>query len=127
MLLITDRTWFRFAEESLRPWSDKSPIAKFVTDLTAKAYGRKGTQLLSALTSFTVVAHCSNSAPRFQLNDVSADTFHLHDPVATVVAIDEEQRMTKRKRFGSAVVDCTPEFDGKTTVTGTARPGLVFL
>ncbi|ELR19118.1 inosineuridine preferring nucleoside hydrolase [Acanthamoeba castellanii str. Neff] len=94
-----------FAEESLRPWSDKSPIAKFVTDLTAKAYGRK------------VVAHCSNSAPRFQLNDVSADTFHLHDPVATVVAIDEEQRMTKRKRFGSAVVDCTPEFDGKTTVT----------
>lgn len=75
-----------FAEESLRPWSDKSPIAKFVTDLTAKAYGRK-------------------------------DTFHLHDPVATVVAIDEEQRMTKRKRFGSAVVDCTPEFDGKTTVT----------
>ena len=62
------RTWFRFAEESLRPWSDKSPIAKFVTDLTAKAYGRKGTQPFSVLMiSFALVAEvtgeCSPSLP----------------------------------------------------------------
>jgi hypothetical protein len=51
------RAWFRFAEESLRPWSDKSPIAKFVTDLTAKAYGRKGMRPFSVLMiSFALVA-----------------------------------------------------------------------
>ena len=46
MLLVVELP--RFAEESLLPWSDKSPIAKFVTDLTAKAYGRKGMLLLCA-------------------------------------------------------------------------------
>jgi hypothetical protein len=59
LLVLTPigRTWLRFAEESLRPWSDKSPIAKFVTDLTAKAYGRKGTQPFSVLMiSFALVA-----------------------------------------------------------------------
>lgn len=39
-----------------------------------------------------------------------------------IVAIDDEQRMTKRKRFGKATVDCTPEFSGKTIVTGTTAP-----
>jgi hypothetical protein len=33
----------RFEEDNLKPWAEKSPIAKFVADLTAKAYGRKGT------------------------------------------------------------------------------------
>lgn len=50
------------------------------------------------------------------------DLFHLHDPVALIVAIDEEQRMTTRNRFGQVVIDCSPEMSGNTIARSEETP-----